>query len=70
MTPDFEVTETGTRKALTEKDMEIERLKELVRMGRAVVDDFLPNVGTCALQDYGRLNEFLMQTKEFEDGNE
>lgn len=35
-------------------------LKKLVKMGEAVVEDFMPNIGKCALQDYGRLNEFLM----------
>jgi len=41
---------------------EIERLRGLVLMGEAVVEDFLPNIGNCCLQDYGRLNEFLIAT--------
>ena len=41
---------------------EIERLRGLVLMGDAVVEDFLPNIGNCCLQDYGRLNEFLIAT--------
>ncbi len=40
-------------------------MKKLLKMGLEVVEDFLPNVGNCALQDYGRLNEFMIQaTKE------
>lgn len=52
---------------IADKDMEIMRLKQLVRMGVEVVEDFLPNIGVCALQNYGRLNEFLIltDTKEF-----
>ena len=69
MAPDFEAMPTGTRKALDEKDIEIQMLRELVKKGREVVEDFLPNIGNCALQDIGRLNEFLMETKEFEDGH-
>lgn len=43
---------------------ECRRLRALLRMGVEVVEDFLPNIGSCALQDYGRLNEFLMQSKK------
>ena len=40
--------------------------RSLAKMGYEVVKDFLPNVGQCALQDYGRLNDFMiMATKEF-----
>lgn len=37
-----------------------EELEALVLQGLAVVEDFLPNIGHCVLQDYGRLNEFCM----------
>lgn len=40
-----------------------ERLLGIVKMGTEVVEDFLPNVGKCALQDYARLNEFLIESK-------
>lgn len=41
----------------------------LLKMGVEVVDDFLPNIGQCALQDYGRLNNFMvMARKEIDDG--
>lgn len=63
MATDFEVSEigTGTRLSLLELQVaEIVRLRALVMMGTAVVEDFLPNIGRCALQDYGRLNDFLM----------
>lgn len=42
---------------------EIEHLRALVLQGLAVVDDFLPNIGQCVLQDYGRLNEFCMEAR-------
>lgn len=54
---DFETLPTGTAAELT-------RLRKLVKMGEAVVEDFLPNVGKCVLQDYGRLNEFLIQAAQ------
>ncbi len=42
--------------------------RSLGKMGYEVVQDFLPNVGQCALQDYGRLNDFMiMAAKEFDD---
>jgi len=44
----------------------VDDTRQLAKMGYEVVKDFLPNVGQCALQDYGRLNEFMMQaTEEF-----
>jgi len=41
-------------------------LSTMGKMGYEVVQDFLPNVGQCALQDYGRLNDFMiMASKEY-----
>ena len=40
---------------------EIVRLRKLVQKGREVVEDFLPNIGRCALQRYDRLNEFMVE---------
>lgn len=67
---DFETHATGTgeRLGLVETQArkldaywaEIERLRALVAIGVQVVDDFMPNIGNCALQDIGRLNDFLM----------
>ena len=37
----------------------IDELEALVKQGELVVEDFLPNIGQCALQDFGRLNRFL-----------
>ena len=45
----------------TETSTEIVKLRDLVLMGEKVVEDFMPNIGRCALQDYGRLNEFLIE---------
>ena len=33
---------------------------KLIQLLTEVVEDFLPNIGVCALQDYGRLNEALI----------
>ena len=35
--------------------------KELIQMLVDVIQDFLPNIGNCALQDYGRLNTALIE---------
>lgn len=43
----------------------VEETKALVRKLTAVVEDFLPNIGRCALQDYGRLNEALCESRAF-----
>ncbi len=43
---------------------EDEEMRELAKQGYEVVKDFLPNIGQCALQDYGRLNEFMMAAAE------
>ena len=43
---------------------ENERLKRLVSKGLAVVDDFMPNIGRCTLQNYQRLNEFMVEARE------
>jgi len=47
---------------------QLEDERSLAKMGYEVVKDFLPNVGQCALQDYGRLNDFMiMAAGEFGD---
>jgi len=43
---------------------ELKRLRKLVVQGNAVVNDFLPNVGHCVLQDFGRLNTFLIDSEK------
>ncbi len=46
----------------------IRELRDLVKMGHEVVEDFMPNIGQCVLQDYGRMNAFLVSvTDEFND---
>lgn len=48
--------------------IEAHAYRELAKMGYEVVKDFLPNVAHCALQDYGRLNDFMIKaTEEFGD---
>ena len=43
---------------------EIKELRALVLQGYAVVnEDFMPNIGRCAIQDYGRLNQFLLAAR-------
>lgn len=48
-------------RAVQELEAERDRLRALVKQGEAVVNDFMPNIGRCALQDYGRLNDFLIE---------
>jgi hypothetical protein len=36
---------------------------QLIQMLLDVVEDFLPNIGVCALQDYGRLNTAMIEAK-------
>jgi len=43
---------------------EIKRLRALVLQGYEVVNDFMPNIGRCAIQDMGRLNRFLIDARE------
>lgn len=45
-------------------NQELEDMRELAKLGYAVVQDFLPNVANCALQDYGALNDFMIKAKE------
>ena len=44
-------------------------LRALVKLGQRVVEDFLPNVGVCALQDYGALNDFMIQASKVQVEN-
>jgi hypothetical protein len=55
-------TSTLVADALRDLRAEREALRKLVAKGVAVVEDFMPNIGNCALQDYGRLNEFLIES--------
>lgn len=55
--------------------MERDELKKLVIKGYAVVLDFMPNVRNCVLQNYQRLNEFLIEAEKLvtagiHDGND
>ncbi|MES2367163.1 MAG: hypothetical protein V4563_14900 [Pseudomonadota bacterium] len=36
---------------------------------QAVVNDFMPNIGQCALQDYGRLNRALLEATRLLNDN-
>ena len=58
MSPDFETHETGTHRALDEKDAQIAELRRLVRVGLEIWDEYMSQIGTCVSQDYGRLNQF------------
>ena len=44
-------------------NQEMEDMRELAKLGYAVVKDFMPNVANCALQDYGALNDFMMKAE-------
>lgn len=67
---DFEVHAGGTGSKLNLVDIqaaEIERLRGLVKLGERVVDDFMPNIGVCAIQDIGAVNEFLIEARTVPD---
>jgi len=49
---------------LSKSKLEIDQLKRLIKIGKEVVEDFLPNIGNCALQDYGRLNDFMIEAEK------
>jgi len=34
-------------------------LRDTLAQAIAVIEDFMPNIGRCVLQDYGRLNDVL-----------
>ena len=51
-------------------NQEMEDMRELAKMGMEVVKDFLPNVSKCVLQDYGRMNDFLVKAEAEFGGNE
>jgi hypothetical protein len=46
------------------KDQEIKQLRDLLKLAVDVIDDFLPNIGHCVLQDYGRLNTVLIEARK------
>lgn len=48
------------------EEVEIKKLRLLVAKGKRVVDDFLPNIGNCVLQNYGELNEFMIEATKLE----
>ena len=57
------------RCVIEKNNQHVDDIRSIAQMGLEVVEDFLPNVGQCALQDYGRLNDFMiLATKEFSDG--
>jgi hypothetical protein len=49
--------------ALNQEEQDTMTDRELIQMLVDVVEDFLPNIGMCALQDYGRLNTAMMEAK-------
>lgn len=65
--PDFETHESGTFNLVDQQAKEIERLRGLVKMGERVVDDFMPNIGQCAIQDIGQVNDFLIEARQVPD---
>lgn len=64
MTPDFEVADTGTHRALSEKDLEIANLKALVRESVEVIEELMPGIPNIVC-DIGKLNDFLMASREY-----
>lgn len=44
--------------------MDKQEVVEVLELLIGTIDDFLPNIGKCALQDYGRLNEGLVRGRK------
>lgn len=40
------------------------RTQNCLRDAILVIEDFMPNIGRCVLQDYGRLNDVLCLSRE------
>lgn len=51
-------------KTPTKKDAQALAYHNLAHDLYLVVLDFMPNIGQCALQDYGRLNSALIQAEK------
>ena len=43
------------------------QMREALAQAIATIEDFLPNIGNCALQDYGRLNRVLIDSARLLD---
>lgn len=55
---DFETNKSGTHQILTEQTLEVAALRDALKMGLEIWDEYLSQIGTCVSQDYGRLNDF------------
>lgn len=44
--------------------MEKQEVVEVLELLIGTIDDFMPNIGKCVLQDYGRLNEGLIRGRK------
>lgn len=49
---------------LTAGEGDIDRLRDCLRGAILVIEDFMPNIGRCVLQDYGRLNDVLCDSSK------
>ena len=56
------------RCVIEQNNQHVDDIRSMGRMGYDVVQDFLPNIGKCALQDYGRLNDFMIMAAKEYDG--
>lgn len=59
----MKVLPDGSRRTYEGMETECDRLTAIIRKGHAVVEDFMPNIGGCVLQNYQRLNEFLIEAQ-------
>lgn len=39
-------------------------MRETLARAIEVIEDFMPNIGQCVLQDYGRLNDVLCESSQ------
>ena len=58
MAPDFETHETGTAQKMRVDDLERHTMREALKMGLEIWDEYMSQIATCVSQDYGRLNDF------------
>lgn len=54
------LTLTHLNKAASQRD----ELREVVKELLLVIDDFIPNIGNCALQNYKRLNDAPIRARK------
>lgn len=55
---DFAVRPIGSRTTQIAQSFEITALRDALKLGLEIHNEYLSHIGHCASQDYARLNEF------------